>query len=252
MDTQKGNTGWTDEELEASVNAYLKMLKLESAGQPFKKSAEHALLLAGPLSARSKASVDYRMRNISAVFEILNQKPIAGYTAAHNVGSRIVSRIRRMLAERGIVESEDNAPTFDEETLERRAAKLQSKPIKTEPEGIAVPQQVSTTSTSYVRDPVVRAWVRQQAEGKCEGCGLNAPFKLDNGQPFLEVHHVRHLAQKGSDCTSNAVALCPNCHQRCHRSSDRDAFTEGLYSKIGRLIREQNPEVTADAPSKKQ
>ncbi|AZF38888.1 hypothetical protein C4J88_4134 [Pseudomonas sp. R4-39-08] len=238
MDTQKGNPGWSDEELEASVDAYLKMLRLEDAGQPYKKSVEHELLRAGALGARSSASVDYRMRNISAVFETLNQKPIAGYTAANNVGSGIVSRIIRILAQRGIVESQDNAPTSDDGLLERRAAKLQSKPIKTKPEGIATPQQVSTTNTSYVRDPEVRAWVRQQAAGICEGCGLFAPFNLDDDQPFLEVHHVKHLAQKGSDRISNAVALCPNCHQRCHRSSDREAFTEGLYAKIGRLARE--------------
>lgn len=238
MDTKKSNTGWSDEELEASVDGYLKMLRLENIGQSFNKKSEHELLREGALSARSLASVDYRMRNISAVFETLNQRPIAGYTAATNVGSGIVSRIRRMLEQRGIVESQDNAPTFDEVLLERRAAKLQSKPIKTKPEGIATPQQVSTTSTSYVRDPEVRAWVRQQAAGICEGCGLHAPFKLDNGQPFLEVHHVKHLAQKGSDRTTNAVALCPNCHERCHRSSDREAFTEGLYSKVGRLARE--------------
>ncbi len=238
MDTQKANTGWSDEELEASVDAYLKMLKLEDAGQPYKKSVEHELLRVGALSARSSASVDYRMRNISAVFETLNQNPIAGYTAANNVGSGIVSRIIRILAQRGIVESQDNAPTFDEGLLEQRAVKLQSKSIKTKPEGIAAPQQVSTTSTSYVRDPEVRAWVRQQAAGICEGCGLLAPFNLDDGLPFLEVHHVKHLAQKGSDRITNAVALCPNCHQRCHRSSDREAFTEGLYAKVGRLARE--------------
>ncbi|WP_348984765.1 HNH endonuclease [Pseudomonas sp. CYM-20-01] len=55
---------------------------------------------------------------------------------------------------------------------------------------------------------------------------------------LLEAHQADHLAQKGSDRTTNAVALCPNCHQRCHRSSDRDAFTEGLYAKVGRLARE--------------
>ncbi|MGY2165313.1 HNH endonuclease [Pseudomonas tolaasii] len=238
MDTKKSNTGWSDQELEASVDGYLKMLKLESLGQPLNKKAEHELLRESALGARSLASVDYRMRNISAVFETLNHTPIAGYTAANNVGSGILSRIRRMLEQRGIVEYQDNAPTSDEALLERRAAKLQSKPIKTKPGGITTPQQVSTTSTSYVRDPEVRAWVRQQAAGICEGCGLHAPFNLDNGQPFLEVHHVKHLAQKGSDRTSNAVALCPNCHQRCHRSSDREAFTAALYSKIERLIRE--------------
>lgn len=238
MDTKKSNIGWSDEELGASVDGYLKMLKLEKAKQSFNKTAEHELLREGALSARSLASVDYRMRNISAVFEALNHRPIAGYTAANNVGSGIISRIRRILEQRGIIEYQDNAPTSDEALLELRATRLQSEPIKTKPEGITAPQPVSTTSTSYVRDPEVRAWVRQQAAGVCEGCGVLAPFNLDNGQPFLEVHHVKHLARKGSDRITNAVALCPNCHQRCHRSSDRDAFTESLYAKIGRLARE--------------
>ncbi|MEJ5277766.1 HNH endonuclease [Pseudomonas sp. MYb541] len=56
--------------------------------------------------------------------------------------------------------------------------------------------------------------------------------------PLLEAHQADHLVQKGSDRITNAVALCPNCHQRCHRSSDREAFTERLYAKVGRLARE--------------
>lgn len=82
MDTQKSNNDWSDEELEASVDGYLKMLKLENIGQSFNKKFEHELLREGALGARSLASVDYRMRNISAVFEMLNQTPIAGYAAA--------------------------------------------------------------------------------------------------------------------------------------------------------------------------
>jgi 5-methylcytosine-specific restriction protein A len=105
------------------------------------------------------------------------------------------------------------------------------------PDGIVQPQKVSTVCTAFVRNPKVRAGVLKEAKGICEGCVSNAPFEVD-GLPFLEVHHVKHLAQKGSDRISNAVALCPNCHQRCHRSSDRDEFTAGLYSKISRLIQE--------------
>jgi hypothetical protein len=105
------------------------------------------------------------------------------------------------------------------------------------PDGSVQPQKVSTVSTVFVRAPKVRTWVLREAKGICEGCGSNAPFKVD-GLPFLEVHHVKHLAQKGSDRLTNAVALCSNCHQRCHRSRDRDEFTAGLYSKISRLIQE--------------
>jgi 5-methylcytosine-specific restriction protein A len=79
--------------------------------------------------------------------------------------------------------------------------------------------------------------VRNEAEGHCDGCGEPAPFqKL--GLPYLEVHHVKPLAEKGSDQVTNAVALCPNCHRRCHHSSDNEEFTASLYKKVRRLIPE--------------
>ncbi|WP_444959398.1 HNH endonuclease [Microbulbifer sp. ZKSA002] len=36
------------------------------------------------------------------------------------------------------------------------------------------------------------------------------------GEPFLEVHHLRRLADNGSVTITNAVALCPNCHREFH------------------------------------
>jgi 5-methylcytosine-specific restriction protein A len=129
----------------------------------------------------------------------------------------------------------DAAPTADHQTLISRASKLQKKGLNAEPSGNASPKQVSVTTTSYVRDPKVRAWVAELAKGICEGCGENAPFEVD-GLPFLEVHHVKHLAQKGSDSITNAVALCPNCHRRCHLASDKEVFTLSLYKKVGRLV----------------
>jgi len=43
------------------------------------------------------------------------------------------------------------------------------------------------------------------------------------------------LSSYGSDTTANAVALCPNCHRRCHYSADRDEFKLTLYERIVRL-----------------
>lgn len=59
-----------------------------------------------------------------------------------------------------------------------------------------------------------------------------------DGLPYLEVHHVMPLACHGSDTPSNAVALCPNCHRRCHYAIDRDQFKLALYENIPRLILE--------------
>lgn len=237
MDTKKASNRWSDEELESSVDAYLKMRTLEQSGQAFTKSVENRLLREGPLNLRSASSIEYRMQNISAVFEQLGLQRISGYMPAKNIGAGVSERIRKVLAAKPDLHAELGAATEDKPVPGKRPA-LPKPLLVIEPQGILNPRQLFTVSISYARAEHVRKLVRQFANGVCEGCELPAPFAGVDGQPFLEVHHVKHLAQKGSDRITNAVALCPNCHQRCHRSSDRDAFTEGLYAKVQRLARE--------------
>lgn len=231
MDTEKSNSDWSDVEIQAAVDAYLSMLSREQSGQKIVKTEENRILREGALAGRTKGSVEFRMQNISTVLVELGRDRIAGYKPAKNVGANVARSIREALNAPSTLTPEDFAPTADDATLEQRAAKLERQPLKDEPKGIERPEQTQSKGKSYVRDPEVRAWVRQQAKGRCEGCGEPAPFEKD-GRPFLEVHHVKHLAQEGSDRTSNAVALCPNCHRRCHHSSDRDEFTASLYKKV--------------------
>ena len=237
MDIETNNTDWSVTELEAAVDAYLKMLELEENGQKLNKAYENRTLRAGALAGRTESSVEFRMLNISTVLERMGKKRINGYKSAPHVGSNVENSIRDVLAGRGILAGDESTPTADDETLERRAVALQKQKIKQPPEGILKPKRAPNSGSAYVRDPEVRAWVRNEAEGYCEGCDRPAPFqKL--GLPYLEVHHVIPLAKKGSDRITNAVALCPNCHQRCHHASDKDDYAESLYLKIGRLIRE--------------
>jgi 5-methylcytosine-specific restriction protein A len=210
------------------------MLSREQSGQKVVKTEENRILREGALAGRTKGSVEFRMQNISTVLVELGRARIAGYKPAKNVGANVARSIREALNAPSTLTPEDFSPTADEETLEKRAAKLEKQPIKGVPTGIERPEQTQSSGKSFVRDPEVRAWVRQQANGRCEGCGEPAPFEKD-GKPFLEVHHVKHLAQEGSDRPSNAVALCPNCHRRCHHSSDRDEFTASLFQKVERL-----------------
>ena len=42
------------------------------------------------------------------------------------------------------------------------------------------------------------------------------PFLKINGARYLEVHHLKRLADGGSDTIENAVAVCPNCHRELH------------------------------------
>lgn len=69
----------------------------------------------------------------------------------------------------------------------------------------------------FIRNPDVIAEVLLRAQGHCEACLLQAPFRrrTDN-TPYLEVHHRIPLADGGDDTVENAIALCPNCHRQAH------------------------------------
>ena len=73
----------------------------------------------------------------------------------------------------------------------------------------------SSTST-YIRDRYVSEYAKRRANGICQLCEQPAPFNDENGEPYLETHHVIWLADGGEDSIENTVALCPNCHRKMH------------------------------------
>ena len=89
------------------------------------------------------------------------------------------------------------------------------------------PGKRTATTTSYQRDPNVVNYTLKRASGVCELCEQPAPFNKKNGEPYLEVHHVKQLANGGDDTIENAVGLCPNCHRKMH--------SLGLESDINKL-----------------
>jgi 5-methylcytosine-specific restriction protein A len=90
----------------------------------------------------------------------------------------------------------------------------------------------STTRTSYSRSEVVKRYAKRVADGLCQGCGEEAPFIDEDGEPFLEVHHLYRRSDGGADDPDNVIALCPNCHRRVHHGEDGDAFNERLIQQI--------------------
>ncbi len=112
-------------------------------------------------------------------------------------------------------EIESDAQKFDREVIEalqlnseKRRERL-SKAIKT-------PIKKVVTGYTFNRNALVVAEVLELAQGKCQSCQRNAPFKREDGRPYLEVHHVEWLSQGGEDSVENAIALCPNCHREAH------------------------------------
>lgn len=73
-----------------------------------------------------------------------------------------------------------------------------------------------TKNRTFIRNQYVAELARRYADGKCDLCGEEAPFKDKKNFPYLEAHHIEWLAKDGDDNITNVVALCPNCHKKMH------------------------------------
>lgn len=81
MNVRKGKP-WSTFEIEAIVSTYKEMLWLQILGQEFSK-ADFNLTLQRRIG-RSKASIEFKLRNISAVMSILQLPEVRGYLPAGN------------------------------------------------------------------------------------------------------------------------------------------------------------------------
>jgi 5-methylcytosine-specific restriction enzyme A len=78
----------------------------------------------------------------------------------------------------------------------------------------------SATIKQFQRSVWVAEHAKRRANGVCNLCNQQAPFKHKTGQPYLETHHIEWLARGGANTIENTVALCPNCHKRMHVLDD--------------------------------
>lgn len=129
-------------------------------------------------------------------------------------------------------------PTGSAEQYAERVATLLKRPLAESVEGTVSPEKRNQSVGRYLRDPKVGAFVLFRADGHCELCLKPAPFERQNGQAFLEVHHVKHLADGGSDRITNTVAVCPNCHRALHYANNANVLKEKLYEQIAGLMAE--------------
>lgn len=74
---------WSRLEVDACVAVYVQMLALELNGQRFTKS-RHVEALADRLDGRSRASIEYKFRNISSVMTELGWPGVTGYKRLDN------------------------------------------------------------------------------------------------------------------------------------------------------------------------
>jgi len=224
---------WTYEELLDASKAYVEMLHKEASGEKYVKSKYYRELSAK--HGRTEKSFEYRMQNISYVRFLMGRSWLTGLKPAKNVGPKNIAIIEKILLELSL---EKQAPHASFEAQVREGMTRKAQLFAHPPKGSKHPVATTSEITLLHRDTKVKAWVMLEANGCCEGCGANAPFCTPDGFPFLELHHVRHLADGGSDTITNSVALCPNCHREAHYGINPEATRVALYNPVARLIRE--------------
>jgi 5-methylcytosine-specific restriction enzyme A len=87
------------------------------------------------------------------------------------------------------------------------------------------------TSADPIRSADARQAVLLRSEGRCEnpGCTGDIHDLTDDGNPILEIDHIRDLAQGGPDNPVQMIALCPNCHAIKTRGRTREELRQALF-----------------------
>ncbi|MFV0549346.1 MAG: HNH endonuclease [Limnobaculum xujianqingii] len=224
------SNSWSDEELEASVQAYFEMYTKHANQIPFSKKDCYRALY--ERFGRTEKAFEYRMQNISYVMVLEGMEYLPGLKPAENVGKNNIPKLQTLIQK---VFGSPIRPTPP--LIVNDSYKSSRLPINA-PVGVKKPASNQVSVTQYSRDPTVKEWVLYSAGGECESCGDPAPFITQDGKAFLETHHIKQLANGGSDTISNCIALCPNCHRAFHYSDEAEKLVEKAYKTIIRLKRE--------------
>jgi len=222
--------GWSEEELSSVLDAYLQMLNIDASGKKVQKQKIYKDL--STRFGRAEKSFEYAMQNFSYVFDQLGRNWLTGITPRKNVGSREIEIIDRLL------QAKENSKEFFRATFETKVDELITRKFLEKPSGKKSPTKSVSVTSSYSRDENIVAWVLRESKGVCELCREKAPFEKPNGRFYLEVHHLKRLADGGSDTPENAIAICPNCHKELHFGQHRSMLLEKVYVNVKRLERE--------------
>jgi len=223
----------SDDPLERDLAKALRAYQSIRAGQGFSKSIGYE-----PRDIRRFGAVgviERRVSKQSSGFDVVPAE-LSYEAIVTRYADRFAKDVVAIANERMRKESDAFEPTADPEELDRRVGQLLERSNVPFPKGNVTPQKALTSTTVFLRDPRVKAFVLKRASGRCEVCGEPAPFKTALGLDYLEVHHMKSLADGGSDRVQNAVALCPNCHRGLHHAHDAEERAGHVYRRMGAML----------------
>jgi len=124
-------------------------------------------------------------------------------------------------------DTDTSVVALKKETLEQLRAKAIKSSMMT-----GQRKESDSKNSWFKRSEDVKKYVLQRANGICESCDKPAPFMKKNGEPYLEPHHTKRLADEGPDHPQWVGAICPTCHRRIHSGVDGKALNQTLMVKL--------------------
>lgn len=179
---------WSTSEIEATVAAYFEMLRQELTGNRYVKS-EYNARLRQLLQGRSKAAVEYKFQNISAVLVNHGQVYVRGYLPAQNYQRALESAVLEWIGGRNdLVEAAEDSPILNPQAP--AALPAFSDILRAPPD----PRRIARPVANPV--PVKIDFVRRDAENRALGQrGEAFVFELERRRLHDEVKR-RDLARK--------------------------------------------------------
>ena len=87
---------WTEDELRVAVKGYIKMQLLDKDDELTTK-VSHYKQMEKDCPTRTAKSFEYRMMNISHVFELMGLDYIKGLRPAANVGAQVIKQLKEII-----------------------------------------------------------------------------------------------------------------------------------------------------------
>jgi hypothetical protein len=117
MPNESRSPHWSDDELDALIDSYLGMLKLEVAGAYYNKRQNNLKLQ--EFVKRSHAAIEFKLCNLSAVLDGMGRRYIFGYKPRPHFQVALRERLLRRLGEFPLAEGRD----FDDDSALREGVK---------------------------------------------------------------------------------------------------------------------------------
>lgn len=188
--------GWSREELKASVDAYKKMLEMQTRQQPFVKAQIYRDL--AHRFGRKEGAFERRMQNISAIYEEHGLKWLVGLKPQHNIGNGIKPTLIELI---GLLP--DNRVVAQE---------LESAEKEAEHEQAFDPENVEDA-----RKRVVASIVRRRGQGAFRKkllqaynntCAITGCQQVE----VLEAAHIHPYKGEQTHAVSNGLLLRADLH----------------------------------------